>query len=50
MDKVIANLRTYEPKRQKDSKTNDPKNEMSMVLKTSKDDLSGEEQNMAYLT
>ncbi|XP_075103439.1 uncharacterized protein LOC142178021 [Nicotiana tabacum] len=50
IDELIVNLKTYEIKKNKDNERIDPKRENNLVLKTYKNDTSGEDADMAYLT
>ncbi|XP_070052607.1 uncharacterized protein [Nicotiana tomentosiformis] len=50
IDELIGNLKTYEIKKKKDNERIDPKREKNLVLKTDKNDSSGEDADMAYLT
>ncbi|XP_070036199.1 uncharacterized protein [Nicotiana tomentosiformis] len=50
IDELIGNLKTYEMKKKKDNERTEPKREKNLVLKTDKNDSSGEDADMAYLT
>ncbi|XP_075083369.1 uncharacterized protein LOC142167112 [Nicotiana tabacum] len=50
IDELIGNLKTYEMKKKKDHEIREPKKEKNQVLKADKNDSSGEDADMAYLT
>ncbi|XP_070052373.1 MAR-binding filament-like protein 1 [Nicotiana tomentosiformis] len=50
IDELIGNLKTYEMKKKNDNERRELKREKNLVLKTNKNDSSGEDADMAYLT
>ncbi|XP_070017679.1 uncharacterized protein [Nicotiana sylvestris] len=50
VDELVGNLKTYEMKRKIDTKRREPKKEKNLVLKADSNDLSEEDNGIAYLT
>ncbi|XP_070055307.1 uncharacterized protein [Nicotiana tomentosiformis] len=50
IDELIGNLKTYEMKKKKDNERREPQIGKNLVLKKEKNDSSGENADMAYLT
>ncbi|KAH0701671.1 hypothetical protein KY285_015949 [Solanum tuberosum] len=50
MDELIGNLQTYELNKQQGTNMNEGKKERSVAMKTSQNDVTGEEDEMSYAT